>query len=640
MAAFVFPDNPTIGQIVAGPGGEYEWDGVKWIVVGGASSSHWLPVNNPDFTGAMRGRASGTLTLDGALTVGGNSIFNGNTVFFQRVTLGTGPTAGGDAVNLNYLQGNYLPLSGGVLTGALVLSGDAYNPTQPTTLRQVQEMIAEGGGTGVGGPFLELAGGTMTGPLTLNADAAQPLQAVPLQQLEAAIAEIEIGEGGGATVGPTAPGSPGEGDLWFDSGTGELMVWDGTQWVVVGGAGGFTPPLSIADGGTSGTTASAARAYENLSVAYVGSGPNEPAWAPGGFAPMGYKVGDLFFDTTTGRLLTLTFNNGPWMATSTATTIPYASFGNGDLWYDTASRQLKVARGTANSWSACNTAVMNTAPITPAAGDFWFDTTAGQGLKVYNGSAWEVVGGGGGGGGGPWAPETNPSGGQNNYAPFTSPIFYTSLGVNTFSGNLFAVSASQITGYVPLILSGDATAALGATTLQQVEALVAAGGGGGGGGAYLPLAGGAMNNGAQVTWNSATGSFGNQSILLLGNGNIVVGSLTVNGNTGGSFSWWSNAVYSGGSTPTPTATNLCGIEFQGSNMLFFSNINQTVGTPLPMGMGGSQFSITNTGPRIGGGTTATLPSASQTGTLRYNTTVNRLQMWNGSAWVFFTTTAT
>jgi hypothetical protein len=36
--AFDFPSNPTIGQIVTGPGGiQYQWDGVKWIVVSGST---------------------------------------------------------------------------------------------------------------------------------------------------------------------------------------------------------------------------------------------------------------------------------------------------------------------------------------------------------------------------------------------------------------------------------------------------------------------------------------------------------------------------------------------------------------------------------------------------------------------------
>jgi hypothetical protein len=46
--------------------------------------------------------------------------------------------------------------------------------------------------------------------------------------------------GGGATVtvSDTAPASPVEGDLWFESDTGRLLVYYDSTWVEVGGAGG------------------------------------------------------------------------------------------------------------------------------------------------------------------------------------------------------------------------------------------------------------------------------------------------------------------------------------------------------------------------------------------------------------------
>ena len=41
---------------------------------------------------------------------------------------------------------------------------------------------------------------------------------------------------GGATVSTTAPGSPSEGDIWFDSNTGDTLVYYGSVWVDVGGS--------------------------------------------------------------------------------------------------------------------------------------------------------------------------------------------------------------------------------------------------------------------------------------------------------------------------------------------------------------------------------------------------------------------
>lgn len=49
--AFSFPDNPTVGQQVTGPGGQvYQWDGVKWVAVGGGGGGAvgpYAPLTNP-----------------------------------------------------------------------------------------------------------------------------------------------------------------------------------------------------------------------------------------------------------------------------------------------------------------------------------------------------------------------------------------------------------------------------------------------------------------------------------------------------------------------------------------------------------------------------------------------------------------
>jgi hypothetical protein len=41
---------------------------------------------------------------------------------------------------------------------------------------------------------------------------------------------------GGATVSTTAPSNPSEGDIWFDSNTGDTLVYYGSVWVDVGGS--------------------------------------------------------------------------------------------------------------------------------------------------------------------------------------------------------------------------------------------------------------------------------------------------------------------------------------------------------------------------------------------------------------------
>lgn len=38
--AFDFPNSPTIGQIASGPGIQWQWDGAKWVVMGGSTRAY------------------------------------------------------------------------------------------------------------------------------------------------------------------------------------------------------------------------------------------------------------------------------------------------------------------------------------------------------------------------------------------------------------------------------------------------------------------------------------------------------------------------------------------------------------------------------------------------------------------------
>src|SRR5215469_16051248 len=67
---------------------------------------------------------------------------------------------------------NFLPLSGGTMSGAITLAGNAATALQAVPLQQV----------------VPIAGGTMTGALTLSGNAATALQATPLQQVNAVVA--------------------------------------------------------------------------------------------------------------------------------------------------------------------------------------------------------------------------------------------------------------------------------------------------------------------------------------------------------------------------------------------------------------------------------------------------------------------
>lgn len=69
---------------------------------------------------------------------------------------------------------------------------------------------------------LPLTGGTMQGGIILNNNANSALEPVALGQLGAVL---------GFPVESTAPSTPNVGDLWYNTNTGQLEVWNGTAWV-------------------------------------------------------------------------------------------------------------------------------------------------------------------------------------------------------------------------------------------------------------------------------------------------------------------------------------------------------------------------------------------------------------------------
>lgn len=69
--------------------------------------------------------------------------------------------------------------------------------------------------------YLPLTGGGLSGPLVLAGDATGDLNPIPLRQLGSLL---------GFTISSTAPPAPFEGQLWLNSTTGQMMVWQGA-WV-------------------------------------------------------------------------------------------------------------------------------------------------------------------------------------------------------------------------------------------------------------------------------------------------------------------------------------------------------------------------------------------------------------------------
>jgi len=126
---------------------------------------------------------------------------------------GTGGTGGGGGVGIpdapfdGKLYGrqsgvwlavptDYLLLSGGTLSGPLILAADPTLPLGAVTKQYVDA------NSSTGGPFLPLAGGTLTGPLALNADPTTNLEAATKQYVDA-----HSGTGGGAGYLPLTGGT-------------------------------------------------------------------------------------------------------------------------------------------------------------------------------------------------------------------------------------------------------------------------------------------------------------------------------------------------------------------------------------------------------------------------------------------------
>lgn len=97
-------------------------------------------------------------------------VFTGNGQINGTLFLGSPPTLTGHAVNLGYVTTNYLALAGGTMVGSLILAADATAPLQAVTLQQMEAA------TGAGN-YLPISGGELTG--SLGVDVALPANRIP-----------------------------------------------------------------------------------------------------------------------------------------------------------------------------------------------------------------------------------------------------------------------------------------------------------------------------------------------------------------------------------------------------------------------------------------------------------------------------
>lgn len=184
---FDFPSNPTLNQIVTGPGGQqFQWDGTKWIAMAGSATAY-LPVASPTYTGLMTGptlNLTGTTAPQLQISNTFSSIsFGSSTTAPQATLFSVSPFFEFMTTGAHYNGTNYVADS----TGASILQqgaggwtfydnsgltvGNTFTPTPVVLLGPTGINLATGatyqiGGSNVfaSGTFLPTVGGSTTNP--------------------------------------------------------------------------------------------------------------------------------------------------------------------------------------------------------------------------------------------------------------------------------------------------------------------------------------------------------------------------------------------------------------------------------------------------------------------------------------------
>lgn len=164
---------------------------------------------------------------------------------------------------------------------------------------------------------------------------------------------IEPAEIGGASISDTAPASPSEGQLWFESDTAQTYVYYDSQWIEIGAAPGLagvseTAPASPAIGqfwfdSTSGTT----NVYFDSQWIEIGGGATIIMVSD--TAPASPATGQVWFNSSDGG--TYVYYSSVWteIGAVPADTSNSVIDAKGDLLVGTAADTLaKLAVGTAS----------------------------------------------------------------------------------------------------------------------------------------------------------------------------------------------------------------------------------------------------------------------------------------------------
>lgn len=165
---------------------------------------------------AITANVSGVVIGPAVPGLQGQTVYNGDTVIFSAAQ-GNFSAIHAGGLSAPEADARYIMLTGGQMSGALLLNANAAQPLQAVTLQQLNAFVPPGvvpeapttgqlygrnGLTKVWTPVLPIAGGVLSGALSLSGNASSNLHAVPFQQLNTAIATAVSGYValGGATM--------------------------------------------------------------------------------------------------------------------------------------------------------------------------------------------------------------------------------------------------------------------------------------------------------------------------------------------------------------------------------------------------------------------------------------------------------
>lgn len=162
-----------------------------------------LPVSHQNaYTWIANPVATGGVVVTAAIPgLQGVTVYEGDTIIFSAQS-GTFTAIHAGGLTVTEADARYLQLAGGQMTGALLLNSNPTQPMQAANMSWVQSLLSGAGIPEAPGdgqnylrngssdswvPGIAVSGGVMTGALMLNAAATSNLQAVPYGQISAVI---------------------------------------------------------------------------------------------------------------------------------------------------------------------------------------------------------------------------------------------------------------------------------------------------------------------------------------------------------------------------------------------------------------------------------------------------------------------